>query len=211
MTTETAVCFDLDGTLVQYERGFDAILRSVFETELDTATAAMGDAYDEGFFAAFEDCEPKPYHAGMRAALAAEGIDATDETVDALVAALRDAEFAATTVPSSVRDCLSELAEDEATTVIVNTDGVGDWQRAKIDHYDLDQYLDEVVVSYDVGGHKTSGAPYDAIREQIVADEYVMVGDSYESDVAAARDAGFVPIHYEDAEVDLFETFTAML
>jgi len=211
MTETTAVCFDLDGTLVQYEQGFGAILDSVFEAELDTATEAMSAAYNEGFFDAFEDCEPEPYHAGMRAALDAEGIEATDGEIDALVAALRDAEFGATTVPPVVHDCLSELADDEATAVVVLTDGVGDWQRAKVDHHDLGQYLDDTVVSYDVGGHKTNGAPYAVVRDRIDAEEYVMVGDSYESDVEAAREAGFVPIHYEDSEVDLFETFTAML
>jgi len=211
MTTETAVCFDLDGTLVQYEQGFGAILQSVFEAELGTATAAMDDAYGEGFFGAFEGCEPDPYHAGMVAALDAEGIDPTAETVDALVAALREAEFGATTVTETARDCLAELAADDATAVVVLTDGVGDWQRAKIDHHDLGTYLDEVVVSYDVGGHKTGGEPYAAVRERVDAEEYVMVGDDYEADVEAAREAGFVPIHYEDADVDLFETFTAML
>jgi len=211
MPVTTAVCFDLDGTLVQYERGFDAILDSVFEAELGTASTAMAEAYDEGFFGAFDVLEPAPYHAGIVAALDAAGTDADDTTVDALVDALRAAEFAATTVPPAVHDCLSELADDEETAVVVLTDGVGDWQRAKIDHHDLGRYLDETVVSYDVGGHKTSGEPYAAVRERVAADEYVMVGDSYEADVEAARDAGFVPIHYEDADVDLFETFTAML
>jgi len=211
MATETAICFDLDGTLVQYERGFDAILESAFERELDTATEAMGDAYGEGFFAAFEDCTAEPYHAGMAAALDAAGIEADDGEIDALVAALREAEFEATTVTDAVRDCLTELAGDDATALVVNTDGVGDWQRAKLDHHDLDEYFDEIVVSYDVGGHKTSGEPYAAVRERVDADEYVMVGDSYESDVAAAREAGFVPIHYEDADTDLFAILSAML
>lgn len=207
----TAVCFDLDGTLVQYERGFDAILGSVFESELGTATEAMTEAYEESFFTAFESLDAEPYHAGMRAALGAEGIDASDAEVDDLVAALRDAEFAATTVPDPARDCLAELGADEATTVVICSDGVGDWQRAKIAHHDLGAAVDEAVISYEVGGHKESGAPYDAVRERVDAEEYVMVGDSYESDVTAAREAGFSPIHYEDAEPDLFETFGAML
>lgn len=211
MTTETAVCFDLDGTLVQYEQGFGAILDSTFEAELDTATDAMHEAYDEGFFAAFEACAPEPYHAGMRAALEAEGIETGDGRIDALVATLREREFAATTVTDATRDCLAELADDDATALVVCTDGLGDWQRAKLAHHDLRESFDEVVVSYDVGGHKTSGEPYEAIRERVDAEEYVMVGDSYESDVEAAREAGFVPVHYEDADTDLFAILSAML
>ncbi len=67
------------------------------------------------------------------------------------------------------------------------------------------------MISYDVGGHKTDGDPYDAVRERVDAEEYVMVGDSHESDVVAAREAGFVPVQYEDAETDLFAILTAML
>jgi len=77
----------------------------------------------------------------------------------------------------------------------------------------LSEYFDEVVVSYDVGGHKVDGAPYDEIRDRLDADEYVMVGDDYESDVEGARAAGFVPIHYEndDDGPELFATLRAML
>jgi putative hydrolase of the HAD superfamily len=211
MTTETALCFDLDGTLVQYQQGFSAILESVFERELDTATEEMSDAYNDGFFSAFEDCTARPYHAGMAAALDAAGTHSDGGDTGALVAALRQAEFDATTVTDAVRDCLSELATDDATAMVVLTDGVGDWQRAKLDHHDLDEYFDAIVVSYDVGGHKATGEPYAAVRERIDADEYVMVGDSYESDVEAAREAEFVPIHYEDADTDLFSILSAML
>ena len=208
MTTTTAICFDLDGTLVQYDRSFDEILTTAFERELGTATEEMVGAYETGFFDAFEGCTPEPYHAGMRAALAEAEIDAD---ADALVAALRAEEFAATSVSSAARDCLSELGADEATTLVVCSDGVGEWQCAKIDHHDLGAHFNETVISYDVGGHKTDGDPYDAVRERVDAEEYVMVGDSHESDVVAAREAGFVPVQYEDAETDLFAILTAML
>ena len=134
-----------------------------------------------------------------------------DANVDRLVATLRDEEFAATTVPQATRDALAELADDEETTLVCLTDGVGDWQRAKLDHHDIADAFDETVVSYDVAGHKAGGKPYDAVRERIDADEYVMVGDDYDADVKAARAAGFVPVYYENADTDLFEILGAML
>ncbi|WP_018257090.1 haloacid dehalogenase-like hydrolase [Halomicrobium katesii] len=126
MSTTTAICFDLDGTLVQYDRSFDEILERAFERQVGTATEEMVAAYETGFFDTFEECEPEPYHAGMRAALAEAEIDTDDADVDALVAALRDEELAATGVSSAARDCLSELGADEATTLVVCSDGVGE-------------------------------------------------------------------------------------
>lgn len=216
MPTDTVVCFDLDGTLVHFDREYGQILDEAFEQHLPTTDEKHLDAYDEAFFVAFEALEEDPHAAGVAAVT--ERLDDGDPDDDAevdhdeLVATIREAEYAASTVPDAARDCLDELATDEHTTLAVVTDGVGEWQRGKLDHHGLADYFDATVISYDVGGHKTDGAPYDAVRDRFDADEYVMVGDSYESDVEGARAAGFVPIHYEDGDgPDLFATLRAML
>jgi putative hydrolase of the HAD superfamily len=215
MPTDTVVCFDLDGTLVRFDREYGRILTEAFDQHLADADDAAVDAYDEAFFAAFEALEADPYHSGVAAV--AETLPDRGETAnldhDELVATIREAEYAASSVPAAARDCLGELAADPHTTLAVVTDGVGDWQRGKLDHHGLEEYFEAVVVSYDVGGHKTSGDPYDAVRDRFDADEYVMVGDDYEADVEGARSAGFVPIHYEDDDggPDLFATLRAML
>ena len=214
----TAICFDLDGTLVGYDRSFDAVTAAALETGLGTAPEALVGRYTDAFLDAFRALEPDPYHAGMAAAL--KRVRETgpvpdralaDVTVDELVAAHAEAELAATTVTPAARDCLDAFAADAETRVAVVTDGVGDRQRRKLTHHGLDDAAEETVVSYDVGGHKRSGEPYAAVRERLPADEYVMVGDSYESDVEAARAAGFVPVHYEDDGADLFEILRAFL
>jgi len=219
MATDTVVCFDLDGTLVHFDRAYDRILAEAFEQHLSAVGDDHLDAYDEAFFAAFDALESDPYAAGVAAVeerladeAGAEGDDSAFDR-DGLVATVREAEFAASSVPDAARECLDELAADDHTTLAVVTDGVGDWQRGKLDHHGLTDYFEEVVVSYDVGGHKTDGAPYEAVRERLDADEYVMVGDDYESDVEGARAAGFVPIHYEagDDGPELFATLRAML
>jgi putative hydrolase of the HAD superfamily len=64
-----------------------------------------------------------------------------------------------------------------------------------------------VVASYEAGAHKPDAAPFDRLREQVAAEEYLMVGDA--SDVEGARAAGFVPIEYEGPE--LWATIDALL
>ncbi|WP_226011062.1 HAD family hydrolase [Halomicrobium salinisoli] len=207
----TAVCFDLDGRLVQYEPPFPEFLGDALTEHVETAPDGLIDAYSEAFFDTFEALEPDPYEAGMRAVLAADGVGGHDADASAVVDALREREFESASVSDAARDCLDELAADDDVRLALVTDGVGDWQRAKLERVGLADAFDEVIVSYDVGGHKADGAPYDAVRERIDADEYVMVGDDYEGDVEAAREAGFVPIHYEDDENDLFAVLRAML
>lgn len=210
MPTDTVVCFDLDGTLVHFDREYERILREAFQQHVPEVEEEQLEAYDEAFFAAFTELKDGPYAAGVDAV--AELLDDADLDHEELVATIREAEFAASSVPDAARECLDELAGDPHTKLAVVTDGVGDWQRGKLAHHGLGEYFEAVVVSYDVGGHKADGAPYDDVRDRIAADEYVMVGDSYESDVEGARAAGFVPIHYEDdGSPDLFATLRAML
>ena len=204
----TAVCFDLDGTLLRFERDYADVLAAAFEAELGGASAAMLDAYDEAFWTAFDACDPDPVEQGMAAAL-----DAADREGDlgALADALLAAEQRHTTVPDGTRESLDALAADHSLAVITN--GVADWQEAKLAHHDLLSYFEMVVASVDAGAHKPEAAPFEAARQRLDAEEYVMVGDDYEADVEGARAAGFVPVHveYGDGGPDFWATLRAMV
>ncbi|MEF8773327.1 MAG: HAD family hydrolase [Halobacteriales archaeon] len=207
----TAICFDLDGTLVQLDRPYEAVLADVFERHVGETAPALTEAYDEAFFEAFRNLDPEPYRRGMAAALEAAdeaGIDA-DADPGAMVETLRTAEYEAGTVPSAARESLAEL--DEAAALALVTDGLPDWQRGKLDHHGLADRFDAVVTSYEAGAHKPDRAPFDLARERVPADEYAMVGDDYEADVEGARAAGFVPVHYEDGDgPDFWATLRAL-
>lgn len=191
----TAICFDLDGTLVHFDRPYDELLASVFEAELGHSSPDLVAAYDEAFFAAFEACKPEPVRRGMAAVAEADG---SDPDLDALVAALRRAEHEHTRVAEGTRESLTALAEDNVLAVLTN--GVPDWQRAKLAHHDLLGHFEAVVTSYEVGAHKPDAELFEAARERLDAEEFVMVGDDYEADVEGARAAGFVPVYADPGE-----------
>lgn len=191
----TAICFDLDGTLLRLDRPYAELLAEALESELGTSDEETIAAYESAFLAAFRECEPDPVRRAMAAALEAGGHDGD---LDALVEARLLAEKRHTSVPPGTRESLDALGADHDLAVITN--GPTEWQRAKLDHHDLTRYLETVVTSAEVGAHKPDPAPFEAVKERLDATEYVMVGDDYEADVEGARAAGFVPVHVENSE-----------
>ena len=213
MTADTAICFDLDGTLVQLDRPYSAVTAATLTAHLGTSSPTLVETYSEAFFEAFAAMEPAPFRAGMEAVLAAaDGDPDADQDADpeAMVATLRAEEFDALTVAPAVPDSLASLGEDAALGVV--TDGVDDWQRAKLEHVGLADHFDAVVTSYEAGAHKPAPEPFDLAAERLPAAEYAMVGDS-DDDVRGARDAGWVPIRYEEREdgPPFWETVGALL
>jgi putative hydrolase of the HAD superfamily len=202
----TAIFFDLDGTLVTYEESSEAILTTTFESAVGRAEPAWLDHYDERFFEHFEAFATDPYERAMADVVAEFELDADPAS---LVDALAETERRETTVSEQAIESLRQLGVDNRLGVL--TDGVRDWQLAKLDQHGVRGYFHAVVTSYEVGAHKPDEAMFAAVREAIEADEYVMVGDDYERDVEGARAAGFVPIHFEREGPDFWGTLNAMV
>ncbi|QGN08065.1 HAD family hydrolase [Halorhabdus sp. CBA1104] len=202
----TAIYFDLDGTLLTFEQGYGSLVADVLAGHVEDPAAAA-ETFLDTFDTHFEALEPRPYRQGMVAVCERAGVDADP---DELVAALREAEWTHSRVSDAARESLAALGED--TPLGVLTDGVGEFQRAKLAHHDLDQYFESVIVSYEVGAHKPDQAIFDRARDAIDADEYVMVGDS-DADIEGARAAGFTPVRVEHGEdvPDFWATVRALV
>lgn len=185
-----AIFFDLDGTLLQYEDSYDAILRSTFESTLGAAREEWIDAYNETFFEYFRACEPEPT---MRAAVE---IDSCSDP-EALAETLLRREIDATRPPENARLDLDRLAETHRLGVLTN--GLLAWQRAKLEAHDLAPYFDAIVASYEAGEHKPAVAPFRLAERRLAAPRYAMVGDS-EADVDGARAAGWGTYAYEGGD-----------
>ncbi|MFC5368175.1 HAD family hydrolase [Salinirubrum litoreum] len=189
-----AICLDLDGTLLQFDREYADLLRNAVADGLDDPERADLAGYDAAFFEAFEDHEPNPVRRGFEAAVP----DATDDELDALADALLRHEADACSPPAGAAYDLARLREEYLLGVVTN--GVGDWQRQKLAASGLDQYFDTVVVSYEVGAHKPDTAAFEAVEERLAADEFAMVGDA-EADVAGGESAGWATYRYEGERI----------
>lgn len=94
--------------------------------------------------------------------------------------------FAAPVVFDDVLPCLTTLHRAHRLGVITNGN-------SKLDALGLDHLFDAEIVAERVGFAKPDPRIYSHVAESLAADpsELVMVGDSYEKDVAAARNAGW--------------------
>jgi len=183
-----AVFFDLDGTLLEFTRGYGELLADAFRAVEGEVRPEWVERYDEAFFEVLEDCGPEPYRRGFAAA----GADAEPET---LVAALREAEIEATRPPEEARSTLEDLGEQYSLGVLTN--GTPEWQTDKLRAHGLESHFDAVVTSYDAGAHKPDAAVFRLAEERLPAERYAMVGDDPAADVQGARNAGWTAHEYD--------------
>ena len=181
-----AIFFDLDGTLLHFTRDYRDILTDTIRTVEDDVTDEWIDTYNTVFFDILMECGPDPY----RRAFATFGDDP-----DELVETLREHEIEACQPPKSVQTDLARLADDYKLGVLTN--GIREWQRHKLQAYNLETYFDAVVTAYDADAHKPDPALFDLAEKRLPADRYAMVGDD-DADIDGAQEAGWSTYHYHE-------------
>jgi putative hydrolase of the HAD superfamily len=192
------ILFDLDGTLVQYERSPGEVLRASFEG-LGSEPLFTVEEYYARYDEFAEKCDSMDeLRAECFAALAAAngheprlGRDVADAFSDE-----RD-QTNVELLPSVTR-VLDELGREHRLGIVTN--GAADAQRQKIDAVDLERWVDTVVVAGHEVPPKPDPAPFERALESLDATPAtaVHVGDSLETDVAGASAAGLVSVWLSD-------------
>jgi putative hydrolase of the HAD superfamily len=180
----TALYFDLDGTLLSYTEAFDDMVAAVLPCK---ATQPMLDTYTEAVLGEIDEMTESPFEHAFGTVCREYGIDADPST---LAAEYRNREAAATAVPPAVRDLVTHLADRHPVGILTNGDGP--MQRRKVEAHGLDDLVDTVLVSNELGVRKPDPAIFDIARERLPADRHVYIGDTYEEDIVPAADCGFL-------------------
>jgi len=158
------VYFDLDGTLIRFDREFDAVLETTIEAAVGRVERGWADDVGEYFWRHFQAFEDDPYRRAFADFFEATGLEADPgEVARQLIAN----ELAATTVDPVVRETVERLAGANERRTGVLTNGVGEVQREKLLRHDLVELFEAVLVSYEVGAHKPDGAIFETARDRI--------------------------------------------
>lgn len=182
----TAVLFDLDGTLVHYDRSYRDLVRATCRDRGVDPGGGLPAYYVERWFEHLPRFDGDPYVAA--AADVGEEYDA-DLDPGAFAATYVEKELAALSVPDAVRRTLADL--DGAYPLGVLTNGVGPVQRRKLAEHDLDGFFETVLTATDLAALKPDPAAFEAARDRLPADSHVYVGDNVHYDVEPASDLGF--------------------
>lgn len=187
----TAIWFDLDGTLLQYDRSFEAMFEeSLAAVGVDEVPETAFDEYTRRLFDAVDGCENDIYRLGFDAVEASFELGIDPETA---AEEYVERELESATVVDGAKAVLESVGERAEIGILTNGDAIV--QRQKIERQGLDDLVDATIVSGEAGVRKPDPAAFDLAKERLPADEYVFVGDEYETDVVPAGEAGFRAVH----------------
>lgn len=190
----TTVYFDLDGTLLDYEVPFqERFTRTVPVDPTDEMVETYSDRVPEGITQIKSD----PFERAFSAVCERYSLDADPET---LAAEFVDREVGATRLDPAVRRLVESLAKRHQFGVLTNGDGY--MQRRKLEEHGLDDLADAVVISNEVGVRKPNPQIFETAKERLPAESYLYVGDTFEEDIAPAREAGFETVYIGDDRPD---------
>lgn len=96
----------------------------------------------------------------------------------------------------NVNDTLKKFSSLYKYAVI--TDGRSKTQRNKIQALGLNQFLDSLVISEEIGSEKPSLENYQKVMSDLQCDQYIYIGDNLKKDFITAKKLGWITICLKD-------------
>lgn len=195
---DTAVFFDVDGTLVCTAASVQTIYERTCEKLNIDADVAACQYYFDQFFKHLGTDDEDAYRVAGQDLVTAYSIPVD---VDSFVNEYPKQEIAATSVDPVVYETVEQLSRDCSLGVITN--GVTAVQQEKLAFHGLADYIETVITASDDGAPKPDPELFEVAVQTTDTDRLVYVGDSMEKDALPAQEAGFntilVGAHNSDA------------
>ncbi len=178
-----AIWFDIDGTIVQYDRERSALLEAAM---LGEVPAGAGRTFIRGLYGALDESNKNPYVAGF------ERVDQEYEYEFKPAEAARRY-WEAAYIPEGVVKVITALQDRGPVGIIAN--GKGEIQREKLSRHGLLESFDQIIISHEVGVKKPDQQIFDIASNRISVTDHVYVGDDYDTDIEPAEAVGFDTVH----------------
>ncbi len=201
-----AVLFDLDDTLFDHAFAAKCALEVIHgdlprfaDDPFDVLEKEYGRLLEEVHLRvlAGEMTLDEARHDRMRTLLSGDGRMPANGEVDGLASRFRDGYQKNRRAADGAYELLEELRESGVAVGIITNNMTAE-QKRKLAFCKLDSLIDFMVTSEEVGLPKPGRAIFEAALERAGcrASEAVVVGDSWESDVVGARNAGIRAVWY---------------
>jgi len=195
-----AIIFDFWGTLV--ENGvFPSPVRQVrFILDLKIPFSEFIVKFEESFMLnKFENLTE-----AFKDACKALNIEPKQDVLDNLVGMWNKNTLLAKPYPET-EDVLKRLKKDYKLVLISNTDGFS--VDPVLEKFELKKYFNETILSYQVGMLKTNKKMFELVlsKLKLKKDEVIMVGDSMETDIKGANNAGIKPVLVDRRDRRMYE------
>lgn len=198
MTQIEAILFDLDNTLVQYERAPGDVLRAAFDTIGSEPLFSVGDYYAR-YTEFAEKCDSiDELRSECFAALAAANGYEPDRGRAVADAFSEKRDQTQVELLPAVEDVLGKLSRECRIGIVTN--GAADAQHQKINAVNLREWVDEVIVASHEIPAKPDPEPFERAIQLLNATpaSTIHVGDSPETDIAGATAAGLDSVLISD-------------
>jgi FMN phosphatase YigB (HAD superfamily) len=184
-----AIFFDFWGTLV--ENGIRSPVKQVkWDLRLkETDFSEYIVKFEEVFMTkSFDDLKQ-----GFGEVAKAFNVDAPEDVIEKLIGMWNKNSILAKPYDETI-DVLTDLKKDYKLVLISNTDSSS--VRSVLEKFDMNKYFDEIALSCDTGLLKSNKKSFSTILKKlkIKKTESIMVGDSMESDIKGAENAGIKAI-----------------
>jgi putative hydrolase of the HAD superfamily len=186
----TTVYFDLDGTLLEYTVSFSEIFARTLPVN---STDEMHDTYTDHVLRGITELENFPYERAFSAVCEKYDLNQDPKT---LATDYIENEVEATYMLPSVRQLVKSIATYHQIGILTNGDGR--MQRRKLDEHGLDDLVEAIVISNEVGARKPERDIFEEAKKRLPADTFVYIGDTFEEDIVPARKQGFKTVYVGD-------------
>jgi putative hydrolase of the HAD superfamily len=210
MLRKTWFGFDLDDTLHEFrlasskacEAVFNLILQKYSNDNLnfETLKTAYSQILKKGTANAFIENKTSTEYRTERftALLHSQSLTATTDFLDELTRAYQLSLKEALQLKPGAKELLQHL-RSKGKKIIIITEGPRDAQEWTVRNLGLDEYVDVLVTSSEMGKSKVDGLFGKVLTQYgIEAEEIVFVGDNLERDVLAGRDAGMCSVLFDE-------------